>query len=222
MTYKEKYKMTLPASNDEEVEAMVRAGCPHEFWNSPEPEYCAPLTEACVKCWDREFEEIGETHSTIKDSGDRTEFESGGVRDMREGKGRCDLSPLEVAARVFCDPILNPRDYDANLNDIAEFLKTNKTSRLYYVLRRFSMEHYENYETMLLEVAKHFEEGAKKYGEDNWRRGLPVWCYIDSAVRHYLKWRRGDTDEPHDRAFVWNLMCCIWEVDYGEKARKNT
>jgi hypothetical protein len=70
---------------------------------------------------------------------------------------------------------------------------------------------------MFLEVAKHFEEGAKKYGPDNWKRGIPVWCYIDSAVRHYMKWCRGDNDEPHDRAFVWNLMCCIWEVDYREK-----
>ena len=30
----------------------------------------------------------------IKDSGDRTEFESGAVRDSAEGKGRCDLVPI--------------------------------------------------------------------------------------------------------------------------------
>lgn len=70
---------------------------------------------------------------------------------------------------------------------------------------------------MFLEVAKHFEEGAKKYGENNWQRGIPVHCYIDSAIRHYLKWLRGDKDEFHCRAFCWNVMCCIWEVDYHEK-----
>jgi hypothetical protein len=70
---------------------------------------------------------------------------------------------------------------------------------------------------MFLEVAKHFEEGAKKYGENNWQKGIPVHCYIDSAVRHYLKWLRGDKDEPHDRAFVWNIMCCIWEVDFHKE-----
>ena len=75
---------------------------------------------------------------------------------------------------------------------------------------------------MLLEVAKHFEEGAKKYGENNWQKGIPPKCYIDSAVRHYLKWLRGDKDEPHDRAFVWNLMCCIWEVDYREKTNEQS
>jgi hypothetical protein len=63
---------------------------------------------------------------------------------------------------------------------------------------------------MLLEVAKHFEDGAKKYGENNWQKGIPVRCYIDSAVRHYMKYSRGDTDEPHDRAFCWNLLCAIW------------
>lgn len=30
----------------------------------------------------------------IKDSGSRREFESGAVRDICEGKGRCDLLPL--------------------------------------------------------------------------------------------------------------------------------
>lgn len=66
------------------------------------------------------------------------------------------------------------------------------------------------FSTMFLEVAKHFEAGAKKYGEYNWQMGIPAHCYIDSAVRHYLKWLRGDKDEPHDRAFVWNILCCIW------------
>lgn len=32
----------------------------------------------------------------IKDSGDRTSFDSGAVRDMHSGKGRCDLLPHEI------------------------------------------------------------------------------------------------------------------------------
>ena len=62
----------------------------------------------------------------------------------------------------------------------------------------------------IIEISKHCENGAKKYGEYNWQRGIPTHCYIDSAVRHYLKYLRGDADEPHDRAFVWNIICCIW------------
>lgn len=151
------------------------------------------------------------TVSIIKDSGDRTEFATGAVRDMREGKGRCDLMPLEVVAAIMDDSIL---DY------IAAFQKTGNTNNL---VRIFQMcltgegNMFPDGATMLLEVAKHFEEGAKKYGENNWQKGIPVNCYIDSAVRHYIEWQRGDKDEPHDRAFVWNLMCCIWEVDFHKE-----
>lgn len=38
--------------------------------------------------------------SDIKDSGHRREFESGAVRDMPEGKGRCDLLPAAALLRL--------------------------------------------------------------------------------------------------------------------------
>lgn len=38
--------------------------------------------------------------SEIKDSGERTEFETGAVRDMHEGKGRFDLLPWEAIWEV--------------------------------------------------------------------------------------------------------------------------
>ena len=107
---------------------------------------------------------------------------------------------------------------DLPLYNIARFTATNDTKYLHYALADFAIQYYHNSpETMFLEVAIHFEEGAKKYGENNWQKGLPVSCYIDSAVRHYLKHRRGDKDEPHDRAFVWNLLCCCWQVDYNKE-----
>lgn len=40
------------------------------------------------------------TDPSIQDSGDRTEFESGAVRDMHEGKGRFDLLPMCVLLRL--------------------------------------------------------------------------------------------------------------------------
>ena len=36
----------------------------------------------------------------IKDSGDRTAFSTGAVRDMHTGKGRCDLLPMCVLLRL--------------------------------------------------------------------------------------------------------------------------
>lgn len=147
----------------------------------------------------------------IKDSGSRRKFESGAVRDIQEGKGRCDLMPIQVVANLLDN--LTGGDYI--LRQISHFAKTNDTRYLYRALVGFSTIAYgEKLETMILEVSKHYEEGCRKYGENNWQKGIPINCYLDSAIRHYLKYRRGDKDEPHDRAFVWNIMCCVWEVDY--------
>ena len=41
--------------------------------------------------------------AVIKDSGERRSFETGAVRDIQEGKGRCDLMPLEVMVDILAD-----------------------------------------------------------------------------------------------------------------------
>lgn len=147
----------------------------------------------------------------IKDSGTRREFETGAVRDIQEGKGRCDLMPLDVVCEFIAENTATCWAHP--LRAISDFRETGNIKKLYSAIHLMLMYHPEwelCHSTLLLEVAKHFEEGAKKYGENNWQKGIPVHCYIDSAVRHYLKLLRGDRDEPHDRAFVWNILCCIW------------
>lgn len=138
----------------------------------------------------------------IKDSGDRTEFPSGAVRDTQEGKGRCDLLPLGVVGAFLVDPVI------LLIND---FQRTGEVDYLYDAIS--SSGAFPDAYTTILEVAIHFEDGCKKYGERNWEKGIPVNRYIDSGVRHYLKYLRGDKDERHDRAFVWNLLCAIWTVN---------
>ncbi len=238
MTCKEKLRQDHPEMSEFEFGLTIGSKCPRDFGYPEDPaRYCRLDTDSCTECWDQPYtleeatdavvdspavqawiEHMEEKESRIKDSGNRREFETGAVRDMQEGKGRCDLMPLEVVSDILASSIIA---------DIKDFLKSDNTNFLYSALSRFAADCYgkdKYYErttqiesTMLLEVAKHFEEGAKKYGENNWQKGIPPKCYIDSAVRHYLKWLRGDKDEPHDRAFCWNLMCCIWEVDYREK-----
>lgn len=143
----------------------------------------------------------------IKDSGSRTEFESGAVRDIQEGKGRCDLLPLDVVARLLPTESLWAA---GALNKISKFVSTGEIDFLRCALNDFRLARDWDWSTIFLEVSIHFEEGAKKYGENNWQKGLPSKCYINSAVRHFLKWLRRDDDERHDRAFVWNILCCIW------------
>lgn len=135
----------------------------------------------------------------IKDSGARREFETGAVRDIQEGKGRCDLMPLEVVGHTLSNPALAY---------LGLFTESGEVMSLYNALTSSGVFH--DPHTMFLEVSKHFEAGCKKYGENNWQKGIPAHCYVDSAVRHYLKYLRGDNDEPHDRAFCWNIICCIW------------
>lgn len=142
----------------------------------------------------------------IVDSGNRTTFESGAVRDVQEGKGRCDLMPLRVISHLISG--------DEIICNLANFQETQNTLHLYTALRACSSKLFKNTADMCLELAIHFEEGCKKYGERNWEKGIPENRYIDSAIRHYLKYLRGDTDERHDRALVWNICCLIWTVDY--------
>lgn len=92
--------------------------------------------------------------SEVKDSGERHEFETGSVRDTREGKGRYDL------------------------------ITTIGLHRL----------------------ARHYENGARKYGERNWEKGQPISRYIDSAIRHLYSYLAGDRSEDHLAAAAWNAL----------------
>ena len=140
----------------------------------------------------------------IQDSGERREFESGAVRDIQEGKGRCDLLPLEIVGNI-----LNIGE----LHHINRFIRTLDKEDLILALSTFANNGKMDSTELIFEVSKQFEEGATKYGERNWEKGIPVHCYINSAVRHLLKYYRGDNDERHDRAFAWNILCCLWTIE---------
>lgn len=140
----------------------------------------------------------------LKDSGTRRQFESGAVRDIAEGKGRCDLLPLDIVGIILDDRILSL---------INKYIRSGDAGCLNVAILTFVSYHTEwerNLYTAILEVAKQYEDGARKYNDRNWEKGIPLHCFIDSAIRHYLKYKRGDDDEPHDRAFVWNLLGAMW------------
>ena len=90
----------------------------------------------------------------ILDSGERTEFESGAVRDMHEGKGDMASIPWESVLRL----------------------------------------------------SRHYENGAKKYQRWNFRKGIPVSSFIDSACRHLAKYQCGMDDEDHLAAAAFNVL----------------
>lgn len=104
--------------------------------------------------YDTAVDKYEPANSTIKDSGDRTEFSTGAKRDMHTGKGRMDLLPWDA----------------------------------------------------IMEVSKHCENGALKYGERNVDKGIPIHSFLDSAFRHLAKYMEGWDDEPHLVAAAWNIL----------------
>ena len=226
MTCREKLAIEYPGRIDPTWSGGC-LGCPSMYGYLEDDKNVCGITIDCTQCWDREIPEEPKQANDISeedfdkavasgkvpqiesyddlrkilDSGNRREFETGAVRDIQEGKGRCDLIPLDVVSDLLEDPVMR---------DIHKFQTCHNVEYLIGALRIAQRMMFATMHTMLLEVAIHFEEGAKKYGEDNWQKGIPVHCYIDSAVRHYLKFLRGDKDEPHDRAFCWNILCAIW------------
>lgn len=94
---------------------------------------------------------------TLPDSGERSEFATGAVRDAMSGKGSPSLIPIEA----------------------------------------------------LRAVSKRFEDGATKYGRDNWKKGIPLSRYVDSLYRHLWQFMEEDTTEDHGGAVIWNAMCLI-------------
>jgi len=148
----------------------------------------------------------------ILDSGERREFASGAVRDIVDGKGRCDLLPLDVVGEYLGEFKPELMEIFLSINSFARGV-TDKRSIFKAINTFCCLTNWSVFE-MLLEVSKHYEEGAKKYAERNWEKGIPAHCYIDSGLRHLIKWADEWNDEPHDRAFVWNMMCLLWTIEH--------
>lgn len=159
-------------------------------------------------------------NNSILDSGNRREFETGAVRDICEGKGRCDLLPLDQISYLFRDVDTytfseeNDQRYNSILMAINNYVRTGVPECLLDAIETFSRHHFGGICSAILEVSKHYEDGCKKYGDRNWEKGIPVHCYIDSGVRHYIKFIHGDTDERHDRAFIWNMLGAMWTHEH--------
>lgn len=160
----------------------------------------------------------------LKDSGARREFASGAVRDIAEGKGRCDLLPLDIVAELLNMYHIdndNPDELhciegDAHdiLNYIYNYTRTGNPGDIINAIGMFIEISFETIPKAIMEVSKHYEDGARKYAERNWEKGISCHCYVDSGVRHLLKWLDGWDDEPHDRAFIWNMLGLLWTAKH--------
>lgn len=105
--------------------------------------------------------------SVLPDSGGRSNFDTGAVRDAMEGKGFPSLLPISA-------------------------------------LRRAS---------------KRFEDGATKYGRNNWQKGIPLSRYVDALYRHMWQYVENDQAEDHGGAIIWNAMCLVQTKDWIDQGK---
>ena len=145
----------------------------------------------------------------ILDSGNRTEYSTGAVRDIKDNVGRADLLPLDIVAQFTTIDTAK-----AVLINIDNFMATGNTAFLVNAVKNFCDMRGWSTTECFLEVSVHYKDGAKKYGAYNWQKGIPVSSYISSGVRHLLKEMDMRTDERHDRAFVWNMLGAIWTMQH--------
>lgn len=58
----------------------------------------------------------------------------------------------------------------------------------------------------ILRLSVHYANGAKKYNRWNFRKGIPVSSFLDSAMRHLAKYQCGCDDEDHLAAAAFNVL----------------
>lgn len=64
------------------------------------------------------------------------------------------------------------------------------------------------YKPLLWRWAELMARGAEKYGDRNWERAATeeeLGRFYQSAERHFQQWVRGDMDEDHAAAVIFNL-----------------
>ena len=68
----------------------------------------------------------------------------------------------------------------------------------------------------LRRLAKHYENGARKYADRNWEKGMPFSRYVDSAMRHLSQFMMGMEDEDHLAAAAWNICSIMHHQELGQ------
>lgn len=80
---------------------------------------------------------------------------------------------------------------------------------------------------LIVELARVYTEGAKKYADRNWEKGLPWLETFGAGKRHQLKWRMGETRDKelgthHLAQAIWNLAALLeFEKTHPEMDNRN-
>jgi hypothetical protein len=58
-------------------------------------------------------------------------------------------------------------------------------------------------------LAETYGEGAQKYGDSNWLKGIPLSNLLNHAKDHINRYLSGDTTEDHLAHAAWNLFAAM-------------
>ena len=177
-----------------------------------------------------------EKQTPLADTGNRTDLGSGGLRDINPENGRCDLLPASAINQYMSNTGLITRPQDSKrpslvtaFHYIMQFMDWGDKQFLNEALTCIQTYHWYKDKTYsegspikqdlifakaMMDLSVHYKNGALKYAERNWEKGLPVHSFIDSAIRHLCKEMLGWDDEPHDIAVMWNLYGAIWTLQH--------
>jgi len=61
----------------------------------------------------------------------------------------------------------------------------------------------------LQRIAETYHEGAEKYTDFNWERGMPVHDLLNHAIRHQYLYLSGDRSEDHLAHAAWGLLAAM-------------
>ena len=172
------------------------------------------------------------------DSGERRDFETGAKRDtdtekqrysditldqwnmmLKAEQGVLNFKPLVVHRGMvgFADVSANPEirvvpTFWDNITKKITFSRRNFSGKpegfLVYGRSGESERSYAE-PLMLNRLQGLMERGAQKYSADNWKKGMPLSVFFNSAVRHLFMWFFGDRNEDHLAAVLFNVQCIM-------------
>jgi len=73
---------------------------------------------------------------------------------------------------------------------------------------------------MITRLAELYARGAIKYNDNNWKIATgekEINRFKESAFRHFIQWFRGDEDEDHASAVMFNINGFEWHKKYKKK-----